>query len=173
MILDQLDVRQREIGIQQHREPGPRGCAKRADRPAAVPSHLHGRKQDARILREQTLDAEQKKYALGASTIFNVILVQRDLAVAQSAEVNALEHLQPGQGSTRHGHRSDAEQQQCLHRGGVPWFGVPLTFAFASGKTVKVKPRKTPHPSADLVQAFTIRNQVWSRAWVESCFKLE
>jgi len=43
-----------------------------------------------RVFREQTLDAEQKKYALGASTIFNVILVQRDLAVAQSAEVNAL-----------------------------------------------------------------------------------
>ncbi len=43
-----------------------------------------------RIFREQTLDAEQKKYALGASTIFNVILVQRDLALAQSAEVAAL-----------------------------------------------------------------------------------
>jgi outer membrane protein TolC len=43
-----------------------------------------------RVFREQTLDAEQKKYALGASTIFNVILVQRDLAQAQSAEVNAL-----------------------------------------------------------------------------------
>jgi outer membrane protein TolC len=43
-----------------------------------------------RILQEQTLDAEQKKLNLGASTIFNVILVQRDLANAQSAEVAAL-----------------------------------------------------------------------------------
>ncbi|HEY3835252.1 MAG TPA: TolC family protein, partial [Bryobacteraceae bacterium] len=43
-----------------------------------------------RILEEQTLDAEQKKLALGASTVFNVILVQRDLATAQSAEVAAL-----------------------------------------------------------------------------------
>jgi outer membrane protein TolC len=43
-----------------------------------------------RILEEQTLDAEQKKLDLGASTIFNVILVQRDLAAAQSAEVAAL-----------------------------------------------------------------------------------
>jgi outer membrane protein len=43
-----------------------------------------------RILEEQTLDAEQKKLNLGASTIFNVILVQRDLANAQSAEVTAL-----------------------------------------------------------------------------------
>ena len=43
-----------------------------------------------RIFAEQTLDAEQKKYALGASTIFLVIQAQRDLAVAQAAEVNAL-----------------------------------------------------------------------------------
>jgi outer membrane protein len=43
-----------------------------------------------RILEEQTLDAEQKKLSLGASTTFNVILVQRDLAAAQSAEVSAL-----------------------------------------------------------------------------------
>ncbi|MCS7025053.1 MAG: TolC family protein [Bryobacteraceae bacterium] len=44
----------------------------------------------SRIFAEQTLDAEQKKYALGASTIFFVIQAQRDLAVAQGAEVAAL-----------------------------------------------------------------------------------
>ncbi len=43
-----------------------------------------------RLLQEQTLDAEQKKYALGASTVFFVIQYQRDLAQAQSAEVAAL-----------------------------------------------------------------------------------
>ena len=37
-----------------------------------------------------TLDAEQKKYALGASTVFFVIQYQRDLAQAQSNEVGAL-----------------------------------------------------------------------------------
>ena len=42
----------------------------------------------ARILQEQTLDAEQKKLALGASTIFNVILIQRDLAAAEATEVS-------------------------------------------------------------------------------------
>lgn len=42
-----------------------------------------------RILQEQTLDAEQKKYALGASTVFLVIQAQRDLATAQSNEVTA------------------------------------------------------------------------------------
>ena len=45
-----------------------------------------------RVLEEKTLDAEQKKLNLGASTIFNVILVQRDLVAAQSAEVAALDN---------------------------------------------------------------------------------
>ena len=38
----------------------------------------------ARILQEQTVDAEQKKLAVGASTSYNVILTQRDLVTAQS-----------------------------------------------------------------------------------------
>jgi outer membrane protein TolC len=46
--------------------------------------------QKSRELQERTLDAEQKKYQLGASTIFFVIQAQRDLAQAQSAEVRAL-----------------------------------------------------------------------------------
>lgn len=44
----------------------------------------------SRVFAEQTLDAEQKKYGLGASTIFLVIQAQRDLAVAQANEVTAL-----------------------------------------------------------------------------------
>jgi outer membrane protein len=44
----------------------------------------------ARVLQEQTLDAEQKKYTLGASTIFFVIQYQRDLAQARSNEVTAI-----------------------------------------------------------------------------------
>jgi outer membrane protein TolC len=41
-------------------------------------------------LEQQLLDAEQKKFALGTSTPFNVIQVQRDLANSQLAEVQAL-----------------------------------------------------------------------------------
>ncbi len=44
----------------------------------------------ARLLQEQTLDAENKKYTLGASTIFLVIQAQRDLAQARSNEVTAI-----------------------------------------------------------------------------------
>jgi outer membrane protein TolC len=43
----------------------------------------------SRILQEQTLDAEQKKYAVGASTPFLVIQAQRDLSTAGGAEVVA------------------------------------------------------------------------------------
>jgi len=43
----------------------------------------------SRVLQEQTLDAEQKKLALGASTPYLVIQTQRDLATAQQAEVTA------------------------------------------------------------------------------------
>jgi outer membrane protein TolC len=42
-----------------------------------------------RVLEEQLLDAEQKKYALGASTPYNVLVQQRDLASARSTEVAA------------------------------------------------------------------------------------
>jgi len=43
-----------------------------------------------RRLAQETLDAEQKKFQLGASTIFLVIQAQRDLSAARSAEVRAL-----------------------------------------------------------------------------------
>jgi outer membrane protein TolC len=69
-----VDVRNAEIALQQNRA--------RVD--AA---------QKARILQEQTLDAEQKKFQLGASTIFFVIQAQRDLAQAESVEVRALVDL--------------------------------------------------------------------------------
>jgi outer membrane protein TolC len=44
----------------------------------------------SRQLQEQTLAADQQKYALGASTAFLVVQDQRDLATAQSAEVQAM-----------------------------------------------------------------------------------
>ncbi len=43
-----------------------------------------------RTLQEQLLASEQKRFALGASIPYNVILQQRDLLTAQSAEVAAL-----------------------------------------------------------------------------------
>ncbi len=42
-----------------------------------------------RVLEEQTLDADQKKLALGATTVYQVIQDQRDLTTAAAAEVTA------------------------------------------------------------------------------------
>jgi outer membrane protein TolC len=67
----EVDVRNAVIGLQQARA--------RFD--AAVKS---------RVLQEQTLKADQQKLSLGASTPFQVVQDQRDLASAQSSEVQAM-----------------------------------------------------------------------------------
>jgi outer membrane protein TolC len=48
----------------------------------------------ARELQQQTFDAEQKKYQLGASTTYLVIQTQRDLINAQGQELRALANLE-------------------------------------------------------------------------------
>ena len=48
----------------------------------------------ARELQQQTFDSEQKKYQLGASTVFLVIQTQRDLIAAQGTELRALANLE-------------------------------------------------------------------------------
>lgn len=44
----------------------------------------------ARILQQQTLDADKKKYSLGASTVFQVVTDQQSLAAAESTETQGL-----------------------------------------------------------------------------------
>jgi outer membrane protein len=44
----------------------------------------------ARELQEQTLAADQRRYTLGAATVFQVVQDQRDLATSQSSEVQAM-----------------------------------------------------------------------------------
>jgi outer membrane protein TolC len=44
----------------------------------------------SRILQEQTLAGDQKRYALGATVAFQVVQDQRDLATAQSSEVQSM-----------------------------------------------------------------------------------
>jgi outer membrane protein len=69
-----VDVRNTYIALEQGR--------------AQVATASEGRK-----LQQQTFDAEQKRYQLGASTVYNVILTQRDLVTAQGAELRALANL--------------------------------------------------------------------------------
>jgi outer membrane protein TolC len=49
-----------------------------------------------RDLDQQTLDAEQKKYQVGASTLFNIVSDQNTVAAAESAEVRARVNLVEG-----------------------------------------------------------------------------
>lgn len=44
----------------------------------------------ARILQQQTLDADKKKYTLGASTVFTVVQDQQNLATSESTETQSL-----------------------------------------------------------------------------------
>ncbi|MGH9804924.1 MAG: TolC family protein [Candidatus Acidiferrales bacterium] len=66
-----VEVRNTQIALEQSR--------------ARIDAAVQGRR-----LAQETLDAEQKKFQLGASTIFLVIQAQRDLSAARSAEVRAL-----------------------------------------------------------------------------------
>jgi outer membrane protein TolC len=88
VINDELTLRQLEAGLQRLENQV------RVDVQNAVIGVRNARAQHqaavkARILQEQTLDAEQKKYAAGASVIYNVILTQRDLATARQNELAA------------------------------------------------------------------------------------
>jgi outer membrane protein len=66
-----VDVQNAVIGLQQAR----------ARYEAAV---------EARVLQNRTLDADQRKFNLGAATVFQVVQDQRDLASTQSAEAQAM-----------------------------------------------------------------------------------
>jgi outer membrane protein len=87
-INSQLVLRQQQLGLQRMENQV------RVEVQNAVIGLQQARAQyqsavEQRILEEQTLDAEQKKLAMGVSTTYNVILVQRDLVTAQSNEVAA------------------------------------------------------------------------------------
>jgi outer membrane protein TolC len=88
MVMDQVSLRQQELRQQQQINQI-RAEVRNAQIAMQQSSTAHRAAVKARVLQEQTLDAEQKKYALGASTIFFVIQAQRDLAQARSSEVAA------------------------------------------------------------------------------------
>ena len=87
--IDQLSLRQTQLSIQRDINQ------LQVDLMNAVVALQQARaRYDAsvrnRILEKRLLDSEQKKFALGASTPYNVTQIQRDLAAAQSSEIGAL-----------------------------------------------------------------------------------
>ena len=88
VINDELTLRQQQLGLQRLENQI------RVDVQNAVIGVTQARAQyqsatKQRVLQSQTLDAEQKKLALGASTIYNVIQDQQALTAAESNEVTA------------------------------------------------------------------------------------
>ena len=88
MITQELNLRQSELTVQKLTNQI------RVDVQTALTAVTQARAQysastRARVLQEQTADAEVKKLAVGASTPYNVILMQRDMWAAQDAEVQA------------------------------------------------------------------------------------
>jgi outer membrane protein TolC len=88
-VTSQLEIRQNELNLQkqanqirvevQNAVVGLQQARARHD--AAV---------QARVLSQQTFEGDRRKYELGASTAYQVVQDQRDLAAAQSAEVQSL-----------------------------------------------------------------------------------
>jgi len=88
VINDELTLRQQQLGLQRLENQV------RTDVVNAVIAVTQARAQyqaatKSHALQAQTLDAEQKKLALGASTIYNVIQDQQALTAAESSEVAA------------------------------------------------------------------------------------
>jgi outer membrane protein TolC len=88
VINDELTLRQQQLGLQRLENQV------RTDVVNAVIAVTQARAQyqaasKSHVLQAQTLDAEQKKLALGASTIYSVIQDQQTLTAAESSEVAA------------------------------------------------------------------------------------
>ena len=88
-VTSELELRQNELGLQQNINQV------RVDVQNAVIGLQQARARyaaavKASALQQQTLDADQKRLALGASTAYQVVLDEQNVASAESAEVQAL-----------------------------------------------------------------------------------
>jgi outer membrane protein TolC len=88
-VTNMIDIRQNELSLQKSANQV------RVDVSNAVIGLKQARVRfdsavKARVLQQQTYNADQRKYALGASTVYQVVQDQRDLASAQSSEVQAM-----------------------------------------------------------------------------------
>jgi outer membrane protein len=88
-VTSELGLRQSELGLQQNINQV------RVDVQNAVIALQQARARYAAALKasnlqQQTLDADQKRLALGASTAYQIVLDQQNLASAESSEVQAL-----------------------------------------------------------------------------------
>jgi outer membrane protein TolC len=126
LITTELNLRQNELSVQRLINQV------RVDVQTALTALTQARAQyqaavQARILQEQTADAEEKKLAVGASTTYNVILIQRDMWAAQDAEVQAQAlyilarvQLEWATGMTLQNHHIEMEEAKAGHVSRAP-----------------------------------------------------
>jgi outer membrane protein TolC len=88
VINDELTLRQQQLALQRL-ENQVRVDVQNALIALTQARALYQSAAKARVLQAQTLDAEQKKLAMGASTVYNVIQDQQALTAAESTEVAA------------------------------------------------------------------------------------
>ena len=88
VISDELTLRQQQLGLQRL-ENQVRTDVVNAGIAVTQARAQYQAASKSRVLQAATLDAEQKKLALGASTIYNVIQDQQALTAAESSEVAA------------------------------------------------------------------------------------
>ena len=87
--IDQLQLRQQELGVARTMNQAQVDVAN-----AVVAMNQARARYDAavqnRVLNQRLFEAEQKKFAVGESTTYNVTQMQRDLVNGQAAELSAL-----------------------------------------------------------------------------------
>jgi len=86
--IDQLSLRQQQLGVAKAVNQAQVDIANSLVALSQARSRYEASVQN-RILQQQLYDAEQKKYAAGESTTYNVIQQQRDLTNAQASELAA------------------------------------------------------------------------------------
>jgi outer membrane protein len=89
LITDQLNFRQAQINDRQMQN-NIRVNVMNARVALAQARSAYDTSVKARMLQEQTLNGERRKYQLGTSSFLNVVIVQRDAVTRELAEVNAL-----------------------------------------------------------------------------------
>jgi outer membrane protein len=90
----------------------------------------------ARQLQQETFDAEQKKYQLGASTVYLVIQTQRDLVTAQGTELRALADLVEAKANYERAVGRTLETNRVTIAGGRQFDHDPLIPGTRDGKVI-------------------------------------
>ncbi len=75
--------------------------------------------RQARIYAEAALDAEQKTYAVGKATTFDVLQLQNNLTTARSHEIRALANYNEALANLAAAGRQHARTQRHQHRGEI------------------------------------------------------